>query len=217
MKTSDAIEQIVYGNPLLQFGLCHRLYNLSEMAKFIRPIVEVRLEKSIQSTALVMALSRLQKKLQQDLPVSQNFEIDNLSIQTSLATRTYEKTRKNHENINLAYNAVQKQGQYFVYSESTSEITVFFHQKFIPVVDNIVVESPKYRNDEVTSVQVKFDEQFFHEPGLMYLIMQKIMLQKVNIIDISSTFTELIFFIEKDDLQLIFDTIRSCFEVTKFS
>jgi len=66
-------------------------------------------------------------------------------------------------------------------------------------------------------VKVKFDEKFFHEPGLVYLIMQKMMLQNVNIIEFSSTFTELIFFIEKDDLQLVFDTLRSCFEVTSFS
>jgi len=136
-------------------------------------------------------------------------------VQTNLATRTYEKRVKNHEQINLAYNAVQKQGQYFVYSESTSEITIFFNKKFTPIVENIVDDYPKYKNDNVTAVQVKFDEKFFYEPGLMYLIMQKMMLQNINIIDMSSTFTELIFFIEKDDLQLVFDTLRGCFEVTE--
>lgn len=214
MKTSDAIEQIVRGNPFLQFGLTHRLYNLSEMAQFIGPVVQVRLEKPIKKTALVMALSRLQRKLQQHLPEADNFEIENLGVQSNLATRTYEKRRKNHEQVNLAYNAVQKQGEYFIYSESTSEITIFFHKKFIPLVENIVADYPKYKNDEVTAVQVKFDEQFFYEPGLMYLIMQKMMLQNINIIELSSTFTELIFFIHQDDLQLVFDTLRSCFEVT---
>lgn len=215
MKTSEAISQIIHGNPLLQFGLSHRLFNLSEVAQFIRPIVEVRLEKSIQKTALVMALSRLQKTLQKDLPQADNFEIENLGVQTNLATRTYEKRVKNHEQINLAYNAVQKQGQYFVYSESTSEITIFFNKRFLPIVENIVQDYPKYKNDNITAVQVKFDEKFFYEPGLMYLVMQKMMLQNINIIDLSSTFTELIFFIEKDDLQLVFDTLRSCFEVTE--
>jgi len=216
MKTSEALEQVVAGNPFLQFGLAHRLYNLSEMAKLIKPIVEVRLDKPIQKTALVTGLSRLQKKLQTDLPVESNFEIENLSVQTNLATATYEKRIKNHEQINLAYNAIQKQGEYFVYNESTSEITIFFHKKFTPIVENIVQATPKYLNKEVTAVKVKFDEKFFHEPGLVYLIMQKLMLQNINIIEFSSTFTELIYYIHKDDLQLVFDTLRSCFEVTSF-
>jgi uncharacterized protein (DUF2344 family) len=216
MKTSEALEQVVAGNPFLQFGLAHRLYNLSEMAKLIKPIVEVRLDKPIQKTALVTGLSRLQKKLQTDLPVESNFEIENLSVQTNLATATYEKRIKTHVQINLAYNAIQKQGEYFVYNESTSEITIFFHKKFTPIVENIVQATPKYLNKEVTAVKVKFDEKFFHEPGLVYLIMQKLMLQNINIIEFSSTFTELIYYIHKDDLQLVFDTLRSCFEVTSF-
>ncbi|NCP66950.1 hypothetical protein GW756_01435 [bacterium] len=217
MKTSDALEQVISGNPFLQFGLAHRLYNLSELAKIVQPIVEVRIGKPIQRTALVTGLSRLQKKIQAGLPNAHNFEIENLSVQTNLATATYEKRVKNHEQINLAYNAIQKQGEYFVYSESTSEITIFFHKKFAPIFENIVQAIPKYQNSAITAVKVKFDEKFFHEPGLVYLIMQKMMLQNVNIIEFSSTFTELIFFIEKDDLQLVFDTLRSCFEVTSFS
>lgn len=216
MKTSEALEQVIAGNPFLQFGLSHHLYNLSELAKLVQPIVEVRIGKSIQRTALVTGLSRLQKKVQARLPESHNFEIENLSVQTNLATATYEKRVKNHEQINLAYNAIQKQGEYFVYSESTSEITIFFHKRFAPIVENIVQARPKYQNLAITAVQVKFDEKFFYEPGMIYLIMQKMMLQNINIIEFSSTFTELIFFIEKDDLQLVFDTLRSCFEVTSF-
>ncbi len=217
MKTSDALEQIVYGNPFLQFGLAHRLYNLSEMAKFIKPILEVRLEKPIHKTALVMALSRLQKKIQADITIGESFEIETLSIQHNLITHTYEKSNQNHECINLAYNAIQKQREYFVYSESTSEITIFFNKKFKSVIGNIVRDKPKYKNEHITAVSVKFDEHYFYEPGLFYLIMQKLMIQKVNVIELSSTFTELIFFIEEKDLQLVFDTLRSCFEVQKFN
>ncbi len=216
MKTSEALEQVINGNPFLQFGLAHRLYNLSEMARLLKPIVEVRLDKTIQKTALVTSLSRLQKRLQADLPNSHDFEIENLSVQTNLVTATYEKRMKNQEQINLAYNAIHKQGEYIMYSESTSEITVFYHKKFIPIVENIVQATPKYLNTEVTAVKVKFDAKFFHEPGLVYLIMQKLMLQNINVIEFSSTYTELIFFIEKYDLQLVFDTLRSCFEVTEF-
>ena len=217
MKTSEVLEQVIAGNPFLQFGLAHRLYNLSEMARLIQPMVEVRLDKKIQRTALVTGLSRLQKKVNASLPVASNFEIENLSVQTNLATATYEKRVKNHEQINLAYNAIQKQGEYFIYSESTSEITIFFHKRFSPIVENIVQEKPKYQNLNITAVKVKFDEKFFYEPGLVYLIMQKMMLQNINIIEFSSTFTELIFFIQKDDLQLVFDTLRACFDVTAFS
>jgi pyridoxine 5'-phosphate synthase PdxJ len=62
MKTSEALEQVIAGNPFLQFGLAHRLYNLSELAKIVQPIVEVRIGKTVQRTALVTGLSRLQKR-----------------------------------------------------------------------------------------------------------------------------------------------------------
>ena len=75
MKTSEALEQVVAGNPFLQFGLAHRLYNLNEMAKLIKPIVEVRLEKPIQKTALVTGLSRLQKNCKRVSPTAMALKV----------------------------------------------------------------------------------------------------------------------------------------------
>ena len=42
IKISEAIERIVDGHPGLRFGFYHRLLNLSQLARFLRPSIEAQ-------------------------------------------------------------------------------------------------------------------------------------------------------------------------------
>lgn len=47
IKISEAIQDIVHNNDQLRFGFHHQLFNLSQVARFIQPLVEARTQKSV--------------------------------------------------------------------------------------------------------------------------------------------------------------------------
>lgn len=210
-KISDALKDIIRENTFFEFGLSNRILNLSQLAKFLQPLIESRLHRETQTSAIVMSLSRLQKNFEKNYPMKGDFEIENISIQSHLATLTFEKTPEIYEKINIAHNAIQKQNEYFLISESTSEITIMVDKKLAPTIAKIVENKPKYQNNNISSICVKFNENYSNIPGILYALMQKLTLQNINLIEIASTYTEFIFFVDNEDVYLSFETLHACF------
>ena len=48
MRVSDAVREVIESSALFQFGLLHRLLNLSKVASYIHPMVQAKTEKEVQ-------------------------------------------------------------------------------------------------------------------------------------------------------------------------
>ena len=73
IKISDAVREILDGSTFLQFGLHHKLINLSQLARFLHPLVEARTKKEVQRSAIHMALSRIGKEFEELTPEAPSF------------------------------------------------------------------------------------------------------------------------------------------------
>lgn len=212
IRISDAVEKIIAENNLLEFGFSQGIFNLTQLAKFIKPLVEVRTQKEIQVPAIVMNLSRLQRKSEKKNPPITKFKLKNIDIYSSLATITFYKDAGIHDHVNEIFEKVRAQKGYFALSESSQEVTIFFQRNFLDeITKSVKEESIKYKNIEVTCVRVRFAEEYFHIPGLLYFLMQKIYLQGINIIEISSTYTEFCIYLRHEDVKVAFETLHDSF------
>ncbi|MCB1808441.1 MAG: hypothetical protein KDJ99_25805, partial [Candidatus Competibacteraceae bacterium] len=61
------------------------------------------------------------------------------------------------------------------------------------------------------SVGVQFGTHYADVPGMLYTLLQRVALQNVNLIEISSTYTEIVFFIAEEDTRIVFDTLFQSF------
>ena len=48
---------------------------------------------------------------------------------------------------------------------------------------------------------------------MLYMLLQRVALQNVNLIEITSTYTEIVFYIDQRDTQTVFDTFFESFLV----
>jgi len=211
IKISDAIKKILSKNPFLEFGISHQLFNLSQLAKFIQPSLESRIKREIQPSAILMNLSRFQKKIKLQVPQVRNFEIENISVFSNVTVITYFKNQQIEKHLYSIHKEIQSQNGYFAFSESMSEITIFVDNKFLNVVEKFIGENPRYKNTNVSAVAVKFDEKYIEVPGLLYLLVQKLVLQNINFIEIASTYTEVVFYVQNQDTKLAFETLHEFF------
>ena len=214
VKISEALSEIIKSNAFLQFGIQHRLLNLSQTARYLQPLVAARTRKDTQTSALLMSLSRFQSSFglggvkAGKLPV---FQIDTITVQSDLAMVTVEKSRETHRQIGLLYTKVQNASGYITISEGLSEITVIFDRQFLASAEEFLKDRPIFRNGHVAAVSAKFSERYARTPGFFFAVIQSLYMQGLNIIEVSSTTTEIIFYLNSNDVQLAFETLYNKF------
>ena len=208
-RLSVILEKIVNNDPKLAFYMSNKLLNLSQFASHIQPLIESQLQKEVRKSSITMALSRLQKKVIQrfDKP---KFKLSRISMHKGLCTMSFNKTPSTHRKIQQIHNLALDENIYFFLSESTFEITFITKKDFL---DNKEIPTPKYRHLNLSAIAVQFDPKYLSIPGVMTAIMHKLSLQNINFIEMTSTCTEMIFYVDDADLKLAFDTINDSFFV----
>ncbi len=210
MKTlSTALDEILLSSPELRYGFSNGLFNLSQLARFVKPLVEARTKKEIRESSLVMALSRRARKegKARRNAGSAHYQVEHLSVLSGLTVMTLYRTEENHRATELIYSKLNRVGSYLTLSEGSSEITLIFDSQHRSLVSSILPHKPKLVRDEVASLSVRFHPRYIEVPGFLHKILEQIALQGINLIELASTATELIVYIRETDIRLAFDTI----------
>jgi hypothetical protein len=212
LKISDALGTIVNVNDFLKAGLAHRLFNLSQLARYLKPLVEARLKKEVKESAILMNLSRMQRNLDKTHKFTDEFVVEKISVQANLFTATFAKTPSVHKQVNQYYKWIQKFEGFLSISESTKEITIITELRFLERMPEFIKDDPIFLKKSLTGIGVQFDSEYTKTPGFLYLVLQKTTLQGVNLIEVFSTYTEFMIFVDHDDTKLAFDTLYLCFK-----
>ena len=212
-NVAQAIDEIMSGSAELRFGFSKRLFNLTQLAKFIRPMVEARTHKEVRESSLVMALSRRQRVGTRSSvqAAARRFAVENIAVLSGLSVITLHRSDENHRAVEQVYSRLKRKGAFLTVSEGTSEITLIFSSDHRGVVTDILPGRPKLSRDKVAALSVRFHPKYLDVPGLLYKILEQVSLQGINVIEIASTSTELIIYINERDIRLSFDTLLSAF------
>jgi aspartokinase len=205
IKISKALKEIVEKNPTLKFGLSYRLFNLTQLAKFITPQLKALTKKEVQSSAIVMNLSRLQKQMSKIAPKPETVHIEKISIHTDLHVFTYTKTSETREKLSKLQNTL-------TVTKGNSEITIIIKKNNIKDLKKLIKENPKNEQSDIVSIGITFTEEYGETPGFVHLVLQQLSLQYINIVEIASTYTELFLYIDKKDAKLAMDTLLHSFQ-----
>ncbi|MHC4942154.1 MAG: hypothetical protein ACYTG7_03970 [Planctomycetota bacterium] len=212
LKVSDAVQEIITGNPILRFGFHYRLLNLSQVARFIQPLVEARTKKEVRVTAIHMNLSRLQSRMERrPLKGMPEFFLDKINIHSGLCSLTLLKTPLSHKELNKIFTWVQDRNGFITITEGVSEITVIVETENLERIRKMLSEKPRNVHMNIASVGVKFSEKYLAVPGVLHQLLQQVALQNINVIEVASTATEFNIYLHENDVQLAFDSIFARF------
>lgn len=212
IKISQAVEEIISSNPFLSYGFHYRLLNLSQVARFIRVMVEARTQKEVTDSAVLMSLSRLQGRMSEENPVVlTDFFLDKVSIHSNLCSLTLNKTEGAHRALNKLFAHIQEKGGFLTLTEGMSEITAILENDFYREAMDLLPERPRFEMRPIASVTAKFNQRFLETTGLLYRILHQVTMQNINLIEVASTATEFSIFINQRDVELAFDSIYRAF------
>ncbi len=215
LRISDALDTIIKDSSFFQAGLGHRLFNLSQLADFLHPLVEARLKRQVQRGALVMNLSRLQKRMQKVSEFLAEVVIQKLTIQANLYTATFPHTHEVRKAVHQFQKTVYGHRGFINVTEGQREITLIVEQGFLEEMPQYIPQKPSNVTTNITGIGLQFGTEFSEQPGFLYQILQKIALQNLNVVELFSTYSEFMLFFDHAEAKLAMETLYNCFRIQK--
>ncbi|MES2134723.1 MAG: hypothetical protein V4449_00580 [Patescibacteria group bacterium] len=211
LSIPEAVQQATEKDGFLHFGLSNGVLNLSKTARFIKPLIEVRTKKSVSVAAITMALSRLKTLKKRTNVQLKQVKLDSINITKNLAEITFERTSHNIAALEKVEKEVRSKNGYIVITFGTTELTIIVEENFLPSIKKIMPASPKVILPGLVAVGAQFNENYIAHVGMVYALIQQLTFQNINVVEFSSTYTELVFYLNKKDMKLAFDTLYEQF------
>jgi len=92
-------------------------------------------------------------------------------------------------------------------NRGAQELTLIVDNELSEQIQEKIRTKPKNVTAPVAAISIYFDEKYAEIPGFLYYVIQQITLQGINIVEATSTYTELIVFVAQKDARLAFDTL----------
>lgn len=191
-------------SPFLTEGLGRGLINLSELARQLQPQLETDLWKPVGQAAVVMALRRVAERLPQHHtgPVAElqlARKTGELTTRTDLTMTTFRYSENTYEcHRQLLALAEPQQGAFVTVTRGINEVMVICSRPLTSVVDQVFVhERELARLDNLNAVTLHLDPDTRGMPGIYHGILKKLAWEKINLVNMICTHTELTVLLEQ--------------------
>jgi hypothetical protein len=214
INISAVVEDIVLTSEFASEGLSNGCLNLSAYAKQILSLVEEKTKKPVLQGSVVAALSRLAKsQIKNNKPFTPDIEIYNLVTRSGLAEITFTKTPATQKLVSSLY-ADEKftNAQFFVVTTGIGEISIITTNAL--AADMMTVFKPREPTlflSGLAGLSMQTPEVGITTPNQFYSIIKHLALQRINIVEFVTTFTELTFILSDKDLKQAFNLLHDAF------
>jgi len=221
-SVSSAVETIIQQDEIALEAMTRGVLNLSAYAEEIQSEVEKITWKEVRKGTIVVALSRFLQELQLVSEGTENLQsirpkvyIDDISIRSPLCDISFEKTKLSQEATKklLGSSLYKQHNSFFTVTEGVSEITLIAPQKVYEDILKLYAEQPfstkpKASYQNLTGISVRFSEKYLSVPNVVYVLIGQLAVQRVNIIEVVSTFTELAVIVQEHDTDTAMSALR---------
>ncbi len=216
LKISTVVEDIVSTSEFALEGLQNGCLNLSAYASKILPLVEAKTKKPVKVGSIVASLRRMgaQSAVSQK-PFSPHVDAHNLLGRSGLAEITYTKTPENQELISKLYaDAKFTSAQFFVVTLGLGEISIITTEELAEDIKKLFgSQKPKLFKKNLASLSMQTGVAGIDTPNQFYTIIKQFALQRINIVEFVTTYTELSFILDQKDLKQAFNLLHDAFFV----
>ena len=215
ISAQEIVEEIIKVSPFLEQGLSKGVINLSSLARIIKPQVSKLLLKEIKEGAIIMALKRLSDKLEKKnsklLEVLQN--LGDITVRSNIVEFTFNNSPTLTEKIpDLIHSKNKLQNAFLTFTEGVFETSIFASVSLEKDIENILKgESIKNKQKNLSSITILIPEEATFVPGVYYSILKVLAWEGINFVEVISSFTELTIFLEKDNVDKAFSTLKNTF------
>jgi hypothetical protein len=202
IKIQPIVKEIILKELEAYIALSEDYMNMSSYAYKIRPEIEKLTKKKVTITSLVVALSRIKKELKKQKPLIRDVVIKNITTKLPLSELVFENDNKFIEQIGTLYKEVSiTRDDFFVATTSINEMNIFVSSNLSRKVIKHFNKKPKIINENLAAIGVSLSPENFDIPNTFFSLLSVTARASINIEELISTSTELIFIVKEKDFS----------------
>ncbi len=200
IKIQPIVRQIVLKELEAYIALTEGYMNMSSYAHKIKTLVEADTKKKVTITSLVVSLSRLKKEFKKQKPLIHKVDIKNITMKLPLSEIAYENSSEFIKQLeSLHRNILVSQEIFFTTMIGTTEVDIICSSSLENKILKHFKIKPKIINHNLAAVGVSFAKEVFGTPNVFFSLLSVTARARINIEELVSTPTELIFIIAEKD------------------
>lgn len=206
ITVKQIIEEIIQNNDFVEDGLYNNYLNLTSFWEYIKPIIENKLQKEVSVSSIKMTLSRISKDLQKQKEIKV-IKKSIFFIKKWISILTVSKTKQNLWNIEKIYREnIDFVDNYFSVVNWSKEINIIYSEN----IENIIWEIFPNLINKISwlwAIWIYLDDKMLETKWMFYSLTKKLYFNWVNILEITSTYKEIVFFVREKDLKQAIDSL----------
>lgn len=211
IKVTEAVSDLLFSSPIALEAMRAGVLNLTAFSRQIHAQVEQKTRKPVKLSTIVVALSRIEKKLEMVPPLSPKIWLEEMNIKSGLVDITYPKTEQNLSLMRSLPKDIARAG-FLTTTEGMSELTIIVSDEEQQKIFGHFSDQPKIVLPNLVGVSLKFSEEFLAQPNVIFGILAILATKRIDITEIVSTFTELTVVVKKEDLEAVVNSFQDLFE-----
>ncbi|MBI5221982.1 MAG: hypothetical protein HY980_00580 [Candidatus Magasanikbacteria bacterium] len=202
LKIIDAVHDTLLDSEIAVEALRLDCLNLRAFARRIHKTIEEKTKKPVKVGTIVVALSRMAGAVKKTPALRPAVKFDALSIRSPLCDTTFENTKENLASArSFSKPLASRGGHFFTMTQGVNEITFIISDDLKTGLFKRFNVKPKVVSENLVGINISFSERYLSVPNVIYGIIAKVAIRRINIVEIVSTYTELTLIIHKEDLE----------------
>lgn len=210
ISVSDALNKIITSYPLIEEGLSRGIINYSAFAREVKPRIEKQLYKPVSEGAIIMALKRISEGLIKERSNQVDINLTDLTVRSNLTEFTFTNSGSLADKQRKLFNQMEdKKDVLCAVSQGIRETT------FITSADASLTVEKIFSNEtriakivHLSSITIHLPEETVEIPGIYYQILKMLAWEKINIVEVISTYTELTIVLDNKDVDRAFSVLN---------
>ncbi|HOI45042.1 MAG TPA: aspartate kinase [Candidatus Aminicenantes bacterium] len=211
----EAVERIVRKSPFLEEGLTMKIFNLSALARLIRPDVEKHVMKDVQDGAIIVALSRLSRRIQKRIRQTKSAfrTAPDLIVRSNLFEMTFAASETLPLNQKRLLDRTARYPNAFVtLTHGINETTLIAGRDLEAAISaNFKDEKLIKKIVGLSSVTLMLPKNTAQTPGVYSHVLKALAMEGINVIEVVSTLNEFTIILEDKDIDSSFSIIKRLF------
>ncbi len=216
-SVSSEVKVLLGNKPFLLDALAKGIISLGNLAEDMKPEIELRLEKEVKESAIVMALRRYSEEIQNHIVPADSLSGE-IIMKTNICDFNVQKTPALMSKLKLLYDMVSiERGDFLNITIGSNEISISVSEKYYSGIEAFLSDEVVLNKQKgLVSLTLVFSGDFLHTPGIVFQVIHRFAWENINLYEIVSTMTELTVVIKKNDsikgyevLQKYLDSVSS--------